>query len=302
MALCLLCLMTKIYVILRILFLRLSFVFVFVSRCHFVSFGDGRKGYGSAMKRLKKEVLRLDPNAQVWLFDKSKIDDEIEGLDRSFTDFVGAHPRGFGLWVWKPWVVLEVMKKAKEGDIVFYLDAGCTVHTSPKSRLRYQWYLDHIQEHGNLFFELPQAEFNYTKKEAIEYFQLSEQEVNSGQLAGTIQGYIVDKIQFEFVSAWLQACTLDSGRLLQDVDSRDFEDERFIEHRHDQSVFSCLVKREGISVVPDETCHKPKWNRDGDGFPFWATRKISGLPSWMGYYAPSHVVRGRLNRLKNRIN
>ena len=58
--------------------MRLSFVFVFVSRCHFVSFGDGRKGYGSAMKRLKKEVLRLDPNAQVWLFDKSKIDDEIE--------------------------------------------------------------------------------------------------------------------------------------------------------------------------------------------------------------------------------
>ena len=266
-------------------------------RCHFVSFGDGRKGYGSAMKRLKKEVLRLDPNAQVWLFDKSKIDDEIEGLDRSFTDFVGAHPRGFGLWVWKPWVVLEVMKKAKEGDIVFYLDAGCTVHTSPKSRLRYQWYLDHIQEHGNLFFQHEFREFNWTKLEVVEHFQLSDHDRESGQVWSGIHGHLVNSESRRIVQQWLEACTLDSGRLLKDVERTVNQDERFVEHRHDQSVFSCLIKREGISVVPDENFHYPNWNRDGDDFPFWATRKISRIPSWMGYYAPHswpYVLKSKL--------
>jgi hypothetical protein len=268
-------------------------------RCHFVSFGAGRRGYGSALKRLKKEIKRLDPDAQVWLFDERKVNQDIGGLDQSFSDFARDNPRGYGLWVWKPWAVLEVMKSVQQGDIVFYLDAGCTVHTSPKSKLRYQWYINHIREHENLFFGLPQAEFNYTKKEAIEHFQLSEQEVNSGQLVATIQGHLVSEKQLKFVKDWLYACTLDSGRLLKDVGVLQIEDERFIDHRHDQSVLSCLAKSKGITTLPDESFHHPKWNRDGVNFPFWTTRKISGLPRWMGYYAPRawpFVVKSQLTR------
>ena len=268
------------------------------SRCHFVSFGAGRKGYGSALRRLRKEIKKLDPNACVWLFDESNIGDEIPGLDSALSDFVRANSRGFGLWVWKPWVVLEVMKKAQEGDIVFFLDAGCTVHTSKASKLRYQWYLKHIQEHGNLFFDYGQAEFYWTKSEVINYFQLNENDINSGQIVGGVQGHLVSREKRQFVEDWLRACTVDGGRLLKDVNSWDHEDKRFIGHRHDQSVLSCLVKREGFSVIPDETFHYPKWNRDGSGFPFWATRKISGVPSWMGYYSPVAVIRGRVNRLR----
>jgi len=270
-------------------------------RCHFVSFGAGRKGYGSALRRLEKEIHVLDPDACVWLFDETNVGSEIFGLDVSFTDFAKANPRGFGLWVWKPWVVLQVMEKAQDGDIVFFLDAGCTVHTSDLSKLRYQSYIKHIQENGNLFFDVGQAEHYWSKKEVVQYFNLSDRDLNLGQVVGGIQGHLVSGHQFKFVEEWLQACTLDSGRLVRDVVSRVDEDDRFIEHRHDQSVLSCLVKRAGISVLPDETFHFPKWNRDGDGFPFWATRKISGIPSWMGYYAPLEVIRGRINRLRNLI-
>ena len=269
---------------------------------HFVSFGAGRCAYGFALKRLRREIVKLDPDARVWLFDESNVAEEIGGLEKSFLDFARAHPKGFGLWVWKPWLVLEVMKKAQEGDVVFYLDAGCTVHTSPKSKLRYQQYLDHIKEHGNLFFEYGQNEYHWTKREVIEHFQLGEEDVNSGQLVGGVQGHLVSDKRRQFVEDWLRACTMDGGRLIKDVNSRDHEDERFIGHRHDQSVLSCLVKREGFSVIPDETFYYPKWNRDGDGFPFWATRKVSGLPSWMGYYAPLAVIRGQVNRLKKSSN
>jgi hypothetical protein len=194
-------------------------------------------------------------------------------------------------------VILEVMKKAQEGDVVFYLDAGCTVHTSSGSRSRYESYLDHIRIHGSLSFNVGQAEFYWTKREVIEHFQLSEVESNSGQVMASVQGHLVDVKQRQFVERWLEACTLDSGRLIRDVVSRDNEDERFIEHRHDQSVFSCLSKRQGATVLPDETFFYPKWNRDGDKYPFWTTRKISGIPSWMGYYSPVAVIRGRLKRI-----
>ena len=269
------------------------------SQCHFVSFGSGRRGYKPTLQRLRKEIERLDPNARVWLFDGGKIAQEIDGLDQSFSDFARSNPRGFGFWVWKPWVVLEVMKKAQEGDIVFFLDAGCTVHTSPKSKLRYQGYIRHIKEYGNLFFQLQFRENNWTKREVVEHFQLEEQHKLSGQIFSGGHGHLVNASSHRIIEEWLEACTLDSGRLVRDVFSTLHEDDRFIEHRHDQSVLSCLVKREGLTVVPDETFHHPRWNRDGDAFPFWATRKISGLPSWMGYYAPRawpFVIKSRLTR------
>lgn len=264
---------------------------------YFVSFGGGRRAYRSAMIRLKKEILRLDPESQVFLFDESDIALEIEGLEQPFLEFAASNPRGFGLWVWKPWVILEVMKNAQEGDIVLYLDAGCTVHTSKKSRLRYESYLDHIRKYGSLHFNLDNAEFYWTKREVVEHFQLSEMELNSGQVMASVQGHLVNLEQQQFVERWLEACTLDSGRLIRDVVSRVYEDQRFIEHRHDQSVFSCLVKRNGSRGFPDETYFYPKWNRNGKSFPFWTTRKITKIPSWMGYYSPVAVIRGRLKRI-----
>jgi hypothetical protein len=278
---------------------ELQYITVFTMVNHFVSFGAGRRAYGSALKRLRKEIIQLDPEARVWLFDDSCVGDSVEGLGQPFLDFARDHPRGFGYWVWKPWVVLEVMKNAQEGDIVFYLDVGCTVHTSEKSRLRYGWYQDCIRKNGSLFFQEKFLEYSWTKKEVAEHFHLSEQHLATGQIISGIHGYLVNATSHRFIQEWLNACTLDSGRLVVDVESSVNEDKRFVEHRHDQSVLSCLVKSKGLSAVPDESFYYPHWNRDGDDVPFWATRKISGIPSWMGYYAPRSwpfVLKSRLTK------
>ena len=267
---------------------------------HFVSFGTGRKGWSAALCRLRKEIVRLDPQAQVWLFDESNAGDDIDGLDVGLSEFARLHPRGYGYWVWKPWVLLQVMKQAQPGDIVFYLDAGCTVHTSPASKLRYEWYLGRIRTQGRLLFQQKYKELNWTKRDVTEHFQLRKDDLESGQLLGGVQGHLVAQSSIEFVEAWLRACTMDSGRLLLDVSSKANEDERFIEHRHDQSILSCLSKTRKIELLPDETFFHPHWNRDGDGYPFWATRKRSGLPAWMGYYAPMAVVEGRLRKFVRR--
>jgi len=257
------------------------------SICHFVSFGAGPKGWPAALRRLRREIVRLDPQAEVWLFDESNVGGEIDGLGVGLSEFARLHPRGFGYWVWKPWVILQVMKQARLGDVVFYLDAGCTVHTSPASNLRYEWYIKRIRRQGTLLFQQNYRECNWTKREVIERFQISREDLESGQVLSGIQGYLVSPSNIEFTQDWLHACTVDSGRLVIDVTDLLNEDERFIEHRHDQSVLSCLAKTRKIQLLSDETFFHPHWNDDGDGYPFWVTRKRSGLPAWMGYYAPS---------------
>jgi hypothetical protein len=253
---------------------------------HFVSFGTGDGGYRSALQRLKKEIKRLDSEAKVWLFDENNVDEDICGLSVKLSIFAKKYPRGYGLWVWKPWIIWQVLNNAQEGDVVFYLDAGCTVHTSAASISRYHDYLTYIKQQGMLHFHQKYLLRSWSKRAVLEHFNIDVSELDTGQTLGGIQGYLVNESSRHFVKAWLLACTLDNGRLLQDVENNALEDSQFIEHRHDQSVLSCLIKQQNKVTIPDETFFFPNWNLKGDGFPFWATRKHSRLTHRMGYYAP----------------
>ena len=268
-------------------------------KSHFVSFGAGRPCYRAALGRLRKEITDFDSQATLWFFDEEIATIQIAELGETLRDFASRYPRGFGLWIWKPWILKRVLLEVNDGDYVFYLDAGCSVHTSVASRARFDWYLDYLSQHTFLFFQQPYLERNWSKKEVIDHFLLNEKQRASGQALGTIQGYLASEKSRQFVDQWLSACSMNSGRFLQDVNDVELEDGVFIEHRHDQSVFSCLAKSRNVPMLKDETFHHPKWNRDGDGYPIWATRKCSGLPSWMGYYAPRAwpwVIKSRLLR------
>jgi len=265
---------------------------------HFVSFGAGSRSYRSALRRLKTEVRELDSEARIWFYDDPKACESIDGLSIGLSAFAERYPRGFGLWIWKPWIIWKVMSEAAYGDYVIYLDAGCTVHTSGASRNRYQFYLDYLNAMGTLHFRQNFLASEWTKREVLRHFRFEPRDLRVGQIFAGIQGYLVNESSVAFVREWLSSCTLDDGRLLLDVSDRLEEDTQFIEHRHDQSILSCLVQQQGRPSIPDETFFHPNWNRDGDGFPFWATRKRSGLPAWMGHYAPS----GWPAALKSRIS
>jgi hypothetical protein len=266
---------------------------------HFLSFGAGRRCYRGALKRLAKEIRLLDPSANIWFFDESIIGNELTGLDESFLEFVKSNTRGFGLWIWKPWILEKMLNEIPDGDIVFYLDAGTTVHTTGASKLRYKFYIDHILQNGHLFFQQTFKEYNWTKSAVLKQFKLKPNDIETGQVLGGVHGHRSNPQSRLLISEWRKLCTVNSGEFLKDVVDISAEDPRFIGHRHDASILSCLVKSVGIQLISDETFFHPNWNQDGADYPFWATRKCSGVPSWMGYYAPiswPHVAKSRLLR------
>jgi len=267
---------------------------------HFVSFGGGGLRYRRALSRLQTEIRKLAPTAKVWLFDDEIAIEAIEGLGCDLGTFAERHPKGYGLWVWKPWIINRVLDQVEDGSTVFYLDSGCTVHLSADSRKRFDSYRDHLLQVKFLFFQQKHAEISWTKKEVLTLFALDDHQLLSGQAIGGIQGYLVNQETRHFVRSWLDYCTRESGRYLLDVELRHLESDRFKDHRHDQSVLSCLIKSKGISMLEDETFFYPYWNRDGASFPFWATRKCSGIPSWMGYYAPRAWPWVALSRLRGK--
>lgn len=39
-----------------------------------------------------------------------------------------ASEKGGGYWIWKPYIIKSTLEKCQEGDIVYYIDAGCTLN------------------------------------------------------------------------------------------------------------------------------------------------------------------------------
>ena len=61
--------------------------------------------------------------------------------------------------------------------------------------------------------------------------------------------------------------------LADDTPSQSNNEVGFIEHRHDQSILSLLLKQYGTSVIPLEEVYRPNWNLYSRFYPILTQRK-----------------------------
>jgi hypothetical protein len=123
-----------------------------------VSFASGSPELSSALHRLSNQARVIGLIDKVVTFDEQDLDEEYWSL---FGDLPSKQPKGFGLWSWKPYIVLREAKAMTEGDILFYADAGTEINSQGINRL--SQYLDHISTNGYLFFSLSQQNRFWSK-------------------------------------------------------------------------------------------------------------------------------------------
>ena len=78
----------------------------------------------------------------------------------------------------------------------------------------------------------------------------------------------------DLINKWLSYS--ETYNLINDTKSY-VEHSNFKDHRHDQSIYSLLVKKYGTILIKDETYFEPNWNKGGKNYPFWVIRN-------RGYY------------------
>ena len=133
---------------------------------HLITYADNN--YRLAAKLLLSEAKSLH------LFDKSHCytPNEIRGF---LSDkWIAKEKRGAGYWIWKPYIVLLEFGKMKEGDILLYVDAGCSFRNTPKWRE----YFDTLEKYDAIFMHFnSEVEYGFmptmrcwTKKTAVDYF------------------------------------------------------------------------------------------------------------------------------------
>ena len=160
--------------------------------------------------------------------------------------------RGGGYWLWKPHVLLVVARDhLAHGDVLFYSDAGNRFVGPPTQYLRW------AGEFGGLTFLMDQLMDTWTK--GIVFTSLDMPLDEFGALPQATATAIVlrrDPFSLFLLTQWEWYCT--DADLLTDgsTDLVEFPNAPFFRgHRHDQSIWSLLVRKYGVQLVrpTDET-------------------------------------------------
>jgi len=247
-------------------------------KIHLLTFAAGPDFRGS-LTALRQEAARVS------LFDELHVwDESILTSDAAFWEqhgeFISSHPRGWGYWLWKPYIVLKLLAQLADDDIVVYMDGGCQLNVTPDSVARLADYVRAAREspHGMISFSLRYfTESRFTKMDTAHALRATDTlYMDSKQLVGGI--FVARKCNHttNLFRECYAACCADNYHLIDDTPSILPNAADFQEHRHDQSVFSLLRKKRGTEVVEDETYWGPPffaWDPHGANFPIWARRR-----------------------------
>ena len=172
--------------------------------------------------------------------------------------FIEENKRGYGYWIWKPYLILKQMERMNDGDRLLFLDAGCDLIVSEKAELvRLIELVKTDLIIGSLF---PDKECKWSKMDLISYLRMKNDEaLNSYQYQGGVVLFYKCETTMRFLKEWYETCCF--YHLLDDSPSFLPNDPLFCEHRHDQSVFSLLMKRYKIQSI---------WTLPGACIKIWA--------------------------------
>lgn len=239
---------------------------------HFITYGDSN--FENARERLLKQA-----KSSGWFKTQKAYTPHL--LTHEFKDnfkHIISQKRGGGYWIWKYDIIMQGLNEIDDNDILVYLDAGSTLNVNEKSSKRFNEYVDMIKNSDTpiLVTQLRHLEIEYTKKEILDYFEISLNSsiVNTGQTQANF--ILMKKCDFVFNLFEIYKKALYSASYLFTDEFITRQYPRFKEPRHDQSVLSVILKKEGAIMLPDETYFKENgfWNTEkGKDFPIWLTRK-----------------------------
>ena len=234
---------------------------------HFVTF---------ASSDLEQTRLRIEAQAiSLGVFDHVHCCTE-DDLDPEFRQRFAQHlrlgTRGYGYWCWKPQILLQIIQEAQDGDIVLYCDAGCELNPKGIDILESYFRDAEVSESGFLVFQLEApgidpsrfTEEKWTKEDLFAQFGILQGDPirSSNQMISGVFVFRVSEPVRELIKKWLEIYYLDFD-LATDKASKLKNFGEFKEHRHDQSIFSLLIKGTNSKVRSDREIESLARGEDG---------------------------------------
>lgn len=208
----------------------------------FVTFASS--SWKAAGKRIIKEAQGTN------IFYKTLLFTEKDLCKIKFKNFYGneiKNTKGYGYYAWK-FNILKYCYENEDYDYLLYLDAGSEININNKNIQEFYDLVEKCKE-NNFVVSVLKKEFlekNWSKKitiEAIGCDDIYSTQFQSGFILCN-KSLIVKKI----IDDAIYFSELDGGILINNSEKSGI-DEDFVDHRHDQSILSLLLKKNKISGV-----------------------------------------------------
>lgn len=148
-------------------------------------------------------------------------------------------PRGAGYWLWKSYFLNKTFKDLNNGDLLVYSDSGSYYQTSV------QPLIDKIlkEDSGVLSFSLTEIEKDYTRRDTFILMAMDKEEyTHTPQREATYIWLIKNDFTVNLVEEYLKYSQ--NENIITDINNIHGENyPGFIDHRHDQSIWSLLCKK-----------------------------------------------------------
>ena len=117
-----------------------------------------------SINRFKKQAKDSKYFSDIKIFTNQSIDDFLK--EKIHTIRKSSGNRGYGYWIWKPYLILNEINNLDKEDIIIYLDIGCHIISDRKKR--FDKYLDYLRKgSGILGFQYFHPTKENTKKNKI---------------------------------------------------------------------------------------------------------------------------------------
>lgn len=233
--------------------------------------------YGNS--KFRQSIVRIKKEAENFGFDEIKTYTTEDLPDELKKDPVMKCTRGGGYYVWKPYIIYKTLEQMEEGDILFFLDAGCSIKNGEKAKNTFRDYVKMLEVESPILTCLTAKtpripgykrfyEYQWTKMDLFEYLDAKEFK-NKIQICSGFFGAKKCTESMEFVDKWKNTMRVSNCHMARDSPSKSLNYPGFKEHRHDQSVLSLLTRKGKYKVLEDQIL---TYDKDKYTYPFWATR------------------------------
>jgi hypothetical protein len=267
----------------------------------FLTFADSRMK--NSIKRICKQAEDMDFYDRILGFDENNLDSDFR---KKFKKELVYGSRGYGYWCWKPQVILQALETMNDGDILQYTDAGCHLNKKGINRLEEYFLFTKNSKQGILVFQskppeppliydnrklLYQPDYKWIKGDLLDYLNVRNNELitNTETIGATVIFIKKDNTSKDIIDEWLSIIIKDFS-FIDNTPSKSDNMHGFIEHRHDQAIFSLLCKLKKIKTL--------------SAYEYWYPSKNFMIPDWKALENyPIHAKRDKdLGSIKNLIN
>lgn len=183
-------------------------------------------------------------------FVNTMIDYSPNNIDEKFikkNKDIFSEPRGYGYWIWKPYIILKTLESVNDSSMVIYCDCGDTFTHNIVSIA--ETYMDE----GVMLVESNHKNYKFTKSDCFVLMDCNKPEYwESNQIYASISFWGKTNKSLSLLKEWLDLCKnyqiiSDSPSLLS-INHKDFKD-----HRHDQSILTNLAIKNNIATRKEKS-------------------------------------------------